>query len=306
MQAGQLRHRIRIERPVVTLTSAGEPIASWAEVDTVWAAVAPTTGREYFLRDQVRDEVDTAILMRWSPNVAAMDPTWRVVFQSVEYDVQAVLEADMRNRQMRVFAKRKAQAAGQGSIAPTPSPAPAPSPTPSPPPPPPAESIWASPTPANPNVGDNVTGSLVLGVKFQSSVAGSITGIRAYISPGDMGGVWAARLHTAGGTLLAENAAVTVTTGAWNTIQLLDPVPIAANTTYVASVSVRDQTGAVWYPADAGGLASPVVNGHLSTVAGGNGVFVYPSGPSSSGYPFPSHSFGDANYWRDVVFVADN
>jgi SPP1 family predicted phage head-tail adaptor len=114
MQAGQLRHRVRVDRPSYSQTATGEPVISWVEAATVWAAVVPTSGREYYMRDQTRDEVDTAILMRWSPQLAEMGATWKVVFKGVEYDVQSVMDADLRNSQLRVFAKRKTQEHGGG------------------------------------------------------------------------------------------------------------------------------------------------------------------------------------------------
>src|SRR6185295_1730431 len=70
---------------------------------------------------------------------------------------------------------------------------------------------------------------------------------------------------------------------------------ILANTTYVVSVNVVNH-----YPFTGSGLASSIVNGDLSSVAdGNNGVY----GTSGS---FPSSSFQNGNYFRDIVFAADN
>ncbi len=68
---------------------------------------------------------------------------------------------------------------------------------------------------------------------------------------------------------------------------------IQANTTYVVSVNIVSHYGAT-----GGGLATPIVNGNLSSVADGqNGVFGNPG-------LFPTQSFNSTNYFRDVVFEA--
>ena len=45
-----------------------------------------------------------------------------------------------------------------------------------------------------------------------------------------------------------------------------------------------------------GGLATPVVNGHLRSAAGDNGVY----GPAGA---FPTRTYNSSNYFRDLVFV---
>src|SRR5262249_38893843 len=93
--------------------------------------------------------------------------------------------------------------------------------------------IWpGNPTPAIVDGGD--TASVELGVKFRSDVAGRITGIRFYKSPGNtgthIGSLWSAsgaRLGTV--TFTGESAS------GWQQMNFATPVAIAANTTYVAS-----------------------------------------------------------------------
>jgi len=102
------------------------------------------------------------------------------------------------------------------------------------------------------------------------------------------------RLWSASGTLLGSVTFSNETASGWQQQPLPAAVPIQANTTYVVSANIGSR-----YPFTSGGLASSIVNGDLSSVAdGNNGVF------GKAGV-FPTQSFNNSNYFRDVVFVPD-
>jgi Domain of unknown function (DUF4082) len=82
------------------------------------------------------------------------------------------------------------------------------------------------------------------------------------------------------------------TASGWQQQSLATPLAVSANTQYVVSVN----TGNTFYVATNSGLAAPIVNGDLSTVVGNNGLF----GPPGS---FPTNSYQNTNYFRDVVFT---
>lgn len=79
MRAGDLTNRILIQRPVDTgrRNQVGEPEIIWADVCTVWAAVEPVRGREYWAAQQVNGEATVRIRMRYRPGI---DRTMRVLF----------------------------------------------------------------------------------------------------------------------------------------------------------------------------------------------------------------------------------
>ncbi|WP_018327538.1 N,N-dimethylformamidase beta subunit family domain-containing protein [Rhizobium giardinii] len=154
----------------------------------------------------------------------------------------------------------------------------------------------ASNTPAQTNLNDGQ--QLEVGVKFQSNVAGDITGIKFYRSASDTGQN-VVDLWTTAGTRLATAAFTNTSASGWQTVNFASPIPIAANTTYVASYHT---TGA--YVATDGFFTSAVTNGPLtalsSAAAGGNGVYAY-GGSATTGL-FPTNTYDSANYWADVVF----
>jgi len=141
----------------------------------------------------------------------------------------------------------------------------------------------------------NDTSPVELGLKFTPSVDGSITGIRFYKGPQNTG-PHSARLWTLAGVQMATLSFADETASGWQIGTFIDPLPVFAGTSYVASYHTNG-----FYSADANAFASAVVNGSLtapaSATSGGNGVFHYGSAGS-----FPSASFNATNYWVDVLF----
>jgi hypothetical protein len=158
--------------------------------------------------------------------------------------------------------------------------------------------IW--PSSATPSVlADSDSGSVELGVKFRTNVAGRITGLRFYKGPGNTG-THVAHLWSASGSLLASATFGSETETGWQQANFPTPVNVTANTVYVASYLAPNGH----YSADTGYFASGAFNrGPLQALAdgdsGGNGVYVY----TATG-AFPSSTWMSANYWVDVVFAS--
>lgn len=66
LNAGRLRHRVRIERPTRTQDPAtGDLTTVWAEVATVAAAIEPLSARDFIAAQQVQSKVQVRIVIRW-------------------------------------------------------------------------------------------------------------------------------------------------------------------------------------------------------------------------------------------------
>ncbi|MEV6302489.1 DUF4082 domain-containing protein [Actinoplanes sp. NPDC051861] len=155
-------------------------------------------------------------------------------------------------------------------------------------------SIWAATaTPATVTVSDN--SAVELGVRFRTGTAGYVTGLKFYKGSRNTG-THTGSLWTNTGTRLATVTFSGESASGWQTMTLPGPVPVTANTTYVASY--HTDTG--FYSVTANGFGSAVTRGPLTALAngtdGGNGVYRY----GASG--FPSSTYQATNYWVDVVF----
>src|SRR4051794_22865685 len=143
---------------------------------------------------------------------------------------------------------------------------------------------------------ENDPNAVNLGVKFQASTSGTIAGIRFYKGPQNTG-THIGDLWTSSGVLLASATFTNETASGWQQVNFSSPVPITVGATYIASYEAPNGE----YSADVNYFANSVTNGPLtaqsSSLSGGNGVYAY-----GSSNPFPSSTFGAANYWVDVVF----
>ena len=158
-------------------------------------------------------------------------------------------------------------------------------------------SIWTSAdVPAAASSSD--TSAVELGLRFRSDVAGFVTAVRYYRGGGNSGN-HVGRVWALDGTLLGTATFDAEGDEGWQQAPLDPAVEIDAGATYV--VSYLAPNGG--YAADGGMFGSSgVTRGPLRALSageagGGNGVFRY---GAEGG--FPTASWGNANYWVDLVF----
>ncbi len=157
-------------------------------------------------------------------------------------------------------------------------------------------SIWSSSaTPATLDSGD--AHGVEVGVKFRADENGFVTGIRFYKSAANagthIGDLWTSTgIHLASATFTGESAS------GWQQVNFSSPVPVTANTTYIASYfapSGHYSSNSAYF-ATSGADTAPL-HALANNVDGLNGTYSYASSST-----FPSSSFNSANYWVDVVF----
>ena len=137
---------------------------------------------------------------------------------------------------------------------------------------------------------------LSLGMKFQSTQAGFITGVR-YYKPAGATGTRTGTLWSSTGTRLAEVVFSGESASGWQQALFASPFAITANTTYI--IAYHSSSGD--YVSTNPYFTSAVTNGSLRGLANGedgpNGLYLYSSTPS-----FPNSNYQSSNYWVDVVF----
>jgi hypothetical protein len=159
--------------------------------------------------------------------------------------------------------------------------------------------IWpATATPGT--LADSDTAATEVGVKFRTTQAGKITGIRFYKGPGNTG-THVGTLWSRTGTKLATVTFSGETASGWQQANFSTAVTVTANTTYVASY----RAPAGHYSVDENYFATAATtNGPLTALKNGtdgvNGVYRY-----SATSQFPSTGYRSSNYWVDVVFTAN-
>jgi hypothetical protein len=139
--------------------------------------------------------------------------------------------------------------------------------------------------------------SVELGVKFRSDTSGFITALRFYKATTNTG-VHVGHIWSSTGTLIASATFTGESASGWQRVSFSAPVPIAANTVYIASYFAP----AGHYSADSNyfakaGVDRAPLHALANGVSGPNGVYLY---SGSSG--FPTSSYQSTNYWVDVEY----
>lgn len=159
----------------------------------------------------------------------------------------------------------------------------------------PSNALWDDTAePALDTAGD--AKAVVVGVKFAGITDGLVTGIRFYKAPQNTG-THTGTLWTAGGQLLASATFTDETPSGWQQVNFATPVPITANTTYVAAYHAPNGNYSITRPFftteyGRGSLIAPA-----GATVGGNGVYRYGSAST-----FPNNTYQFTNYWVSPLF----
>ena len=156
--------------------------------------------------------------------------------------------------------------------------------------------IWpASAVPVVIDSGDS--NSTELGVKVRADSDGYITGLRFYKAATNTG-THVAHLWSSTGTQLGTATFSSESVTGWQQVLFTMPIPVVANTAYVASYLAP----AGHYSADANffasaGVDAPPLHALANGVDGPDGVYLY---TQTGGFPTSTNQA--SNYWVDIVY----
>lgn len=105
--ASQLTQRIRLESKTTAQDSYGEPIETWAVLDTVWAEVDSQAGSQAHYRDEAfrGEQIDAVIpaVFRIRHRTDIAPATVRIVYDGDTYNIRSVVELG-RNEGLEIYA----------------------------------------------------------------------------------------------------------------------------------------------------------------------------------------------------------
>lgn len=89
MRAGKLRHRVKLQAFTTTVDpDTGYRDKAWTDVATLWAEVAPLSGREFLAAAATQSKVTARITIR---HRAGVTNNHRILHGSTIYNIEAVL-----------------------------------------------------------------------------------------------------------------------------------------------------------------------------------------------------------------------
>lgn len=92
--AGDLRHRITFQRLVETTNEVGEVVQKLQDYTTVWAAIEPTSGREYYEAQKIQPELTYKITIRYLPDIT---PDMVIKYKNRLFQINNIINPDERN-----------------------------------------------------------------------------------------------------------------------------------------------------------------------------------------------------------------
>ena len=101
---GRLNRRVTIQSVTETPDSFGEPAETWSDVATVWAAIEPILGEEFFQSGYWSGEVSHRITIR---HLSGITTKHRVKYGSRVFDIKAVRNIDEANIQLELMCVEK-------------------------------------------------------------------------------------------------------------------------------------------------------------------------------------------------------
>ena len=150
---------------------------------------------------------------------------------------------------------------------------------------------------ATPDTTVTTTAATTLGLKFSSTTAGSVFGVRYYAGTGNTANQPVALWNSAGTTMLASGTSTGSTTPGWRTVTFATPIAIAANTTFVVTYTAT----AGRYSTTSNDLLLAKSSGVLRTASGAGMI------KAGTGFPSGTSTVNSwTNYWVDVVFGVPN
>jgi len=103
INAGLLRHNIKVYRPSSIINTYGEKEVTYEFYSNVRASVNPVTGKETWINEELKNEIDYKIQSRYTD----IKVTDIIVFEDKEFDVIEILDWDMKHQELSILAKER-------------------------------------------------------------------------------------------------------------------------------------------------------------------------------------------------------
>lgn len=100
---GGLKKRVTILKQVRVSDGQGGFTETWQEVGTVWAAIEPISGREYYEAMQLASDVTHRVRMRYMD----LTPHEKIKYDDRVFDIIAVIDVNMEHRELEVLCNER-------------------------------------------------------------------------------------------------------------------------------------------------------------------------------------------------------
>ena len=103
---GKMRHRITFQRFTGDADAYGDPLqaddAYWDDVTTLWAAIDPISGREFYAAEQSQSEVSHKIRCRYRDG---LDTAMRIVYGRRKFRLISIIDWEERHESLLIMCR---------------------------------------------------------------------------------------------------------------------------------------------------------------------------------------------------------
>jgi len=101
LTAGDLRHKITIQRKSPTVDSEGIANDGFANYITCYAQIIPLGGKEQFIAQATQGVCPVLFRVRYNANI---DNTMKIIFLGNKYKITAAEDVNMKHKELQIFA----------------------------------------------------------------------------------------------------------------------------------------------------------------------------------------------------------
>ena len=102
MRAGQLHHKILIQKPINSGDSVTDDIPEYQDVAWRNAEIRPATVKEIFAAQGFIGQLDVMVILRYDPLFDDLDNHWRLWHQNRKLNIVGKINFEMRNRWLKI------------------------------------------------------------------------------------------------------------------------------------------------------------------------------------------------------------
>lgn len=108
MSVGAMRHKITLQQQTRVADGGGGFEVTWTDVDTVYAAIKPTNGRERFFGDKIEQNISHEVTIRFRNDIShkyriKYARTRDTVTTTTYLNINAIINEGMRERYLRLL-----------------------------------------------------------------------------------------------------------------------------------------------------------------------------------------------------------
>ena len=104
MRASGLREQVTLQERTEAQGTTGEVKWTWADYKTVYAAIEPVRGEEYFAARQLQSATTTKIRIRYLADVTTK---MRVVYGSRYFEIESVIDVNTLRKEIHLMCKER-------------------------------------------------------------------------------------------------------------------------------------------------------------------------------------------------------